>query len=373
MEDDSMEIRRRLFGASSARTTALSIALLCGALFAPLANAAWTQGSTLATGYTNNAFLPPRIHNLADGTIVAVYGSSYRVYSGGAWGPQTSLSTFGSGGPFLRADLGFDTISRTAGHLALVSVAGTTGNTNLTYWVREFSGGQWGPWVSLGGSYGANNCLTTDFECINASRPRIASWGSGHMAVTARGTNGRLFVNTWQGAWGGWVDLGGNVWKRPEPVSWGPGHLSVFVIGSNATILWQQEFLNGVWSGWRNLGSGRLLGEPVSADVGQMTVTVVPAGQSTSFDRHFNSGSWTGFLNLVCPGARARSVFVPARFDVVTASGRSTLDPFSNTCAFVESTNMQAGDSVLSLSSLSTGRMDALVLRGSDLIHYIRQ
>jgi hypothetical protein len=98
-------------------------------------------------------------------------------------------------------------------------------------WHRAWTGTQWSPWASLGGSF--------------ASAPSISSRGPNQLEVFGRGTGNRLWLNTWNGvSWTGWQLLGGEMASAPDSVSSGNGRLDVFYVDQDGTLR-QSAYSNG--------------------------------------------------------------------------------------------------------------------------------
>ena len=75
-------------------------------------------------------------------------------------------------------------------------------------WYRDYVGGSWGKWTSIGGKIPAG------------TGPAACSWGSGRLDVFVQGTNGALWHKWWNGAkWSGWESLGGKLTASPASVS----------------------------------------------------------------------------------------------------------------------------------------------------------
>jgi len=91
--------------------------------------------------------------------------------------------------------------------------------------------GTWSTWESLNGHLTAS--------------PGTVSWGTGHIDVFGRGSNGALYQKTYDNsAWSGWTSLGGQLASTTGPAvsSQAAGQLDVFVIGMN-NALWHRSYV----------------------------------------------------------------------------------------------------------------------------------
>ena len=115
------------------------------------------------------------------------------------------------------------------------------GNDN-GIWYRDYVGGSWGNWVSIGGKIPAG------------TGPAVCSWGGGRLDVFARGTDGAMWHKSYDTAtsWSNWNSLGGILTSSPAATSPSSGLIDVFVRGSDSG-LWQKTY-NGGWSAWISLG-----------------------------------------------------------------------------------------------------------------------
>ena len=107
-------------------------------------------------------------------------------------------------------------------------------------WYRDYSGGSWSNWISIGGQIPAG------------TGPAVTSSGAGRLDVFARGTDGAMWHRTYDGtAWSSWQSLGGVLTSSPTATSPGSGQIDVFAAGSDYG-LWEKTYTNG-WSGWTSI------------------------------------------------------------------------------------------------------------------------
>ncbi|MGZ4847780.1 MAG: hypothetical protein ACXV3E_08360 [Halobacteriota archaeon] len=109
-------------------------------------------------------------------------------------------------------------------------------------WYRDYVGGSWGNWVSIGGQVAAN------------TGPGACSWGAGRLDVFVQGTNGGMYHKSYTptSGWSGWDYLGGILTSSPAATSPGTGLTDVVARGSD-NFLWEMTY-NGLWSGWTSAG-----------------------------------------------------------------------------------------------------------------------
>ena len=107
-------------------------------------------------------------------------------------------------------------------------------------WYRDYVGGSWGAWTTIGGAVAAN------------TGPAACSWGGGRLDVFVQCTNGALYHKSYTGTWSGWESLGGILTSSPAAATAaGSSRIDVFVRGNN-NGLWQKTY-NGVWSAWTSI------------------------------------------------------------------------------------------------------------------------
>ena len=73
------------------------------------------------------------------------------------------------------------------------------------------------------------------------------------MQVFARGQDGALWTQEFDGGWRGWYSLGGVVTSPSAPVSTAPGTTIVFTRGQDAA-LWMNYDVGSGFVGWYGLG-----------------------------------------------------------------------------------------------------------------------
>ncbi len=141
-------------------------------------------------------------------------------------------------------------------------------------WQDYWNGSRW-TWQEIGGgiSYGPSAVVY-----------------NGVLRVFARGNDGALWQATWaNGAWS-WQDLGGSITSSPSAVFWG-GALRVFARGADGA-LWQAIMARETWT-WHEVGGG-ISGAP-SAVVHGTTLRVFARGNDGALWQGYtaNGGNWT--------------------------------------------------------------------------------
>jgi S-layer homology domain len=131
------------------------------------------------------------------------------------------------------------------------------------------------------------------------SGPAVASWGTNHLDVFARGSDNQLWWKTWDGSsWGPWKLVAGlTIASDPAAVSWGPNNIEVFAEGADGAC-WQIEYNGSTWSAWGSLG-GALTSAPTVSSRGPGKLDVFVRGPGNflyviSLDTSVNPywGSW---------------------------------------------------------------------------------
>jgi hypothetical protein len=117
-----------------------------------------------------------------------------------------------------------------------------------------------------------------------------------HIDVFARGTDGKMYWNGWNGsAWGGYQATGSDVvGSDAAPVSWGTGVLYVLVRKASDSSLEWNQLTSGSWpSGYNSLG-GALIGSPVAVSKSASHIDVFVRGTDHQlYTKSLNNGTWT--------------------------------------------------------------------------------
>lgn len=193
-----------------------------------------------------------RLDVLARGSDAACY---HRWWNGSAWVPSLiDPDPHGGVWQYLGGEM--------AGDVAAVSWApdrldifcrGLAGHLYHKWW----EGSRWGPgplrtdWMSLGG--------------IIAGNPACAAWAPGRLDVFARGLDGGIYHQWWDGlTWSGFQPIGGKMAGSPTVVSWGPNRLDVFCRGLDGAV-YHKAWDGTTWKpsgvNWQSLG-GAIEGDP---------------------------------------------------------------------------------------------------------------
>ncbi len=138
---------------------------------------------------------------------------------------------------------------------------------------------------------------------VGSSPDAAALRGSPRADFVVKGTDGFVYLNTWNGSsWSGYRPLGAptsaGIRSDPAVVSWGPGRLDVFVRGVDDK-LWQRFSTNGGanWSGWfKPLGNQGILasGPDVAARAVDRVDVFVRGVDGQLFQRTWDGASWGG-------------------------------------------------------------------------------
>jgi hypothetical protein len=146
----------------------------------------------------------------------------------------------------------------------------------------DFGGGSQELWSLLSIEFGT----ALGFQNLGGgftSSPASASWGANRLDVLARGEDGALWWDFWNGtSWSGWSSLGGALTSAPAAVSWGPNRIDVFAKGTDSA-LWHIAWTGSSWSGWQSLG-GALTEAPA--------VSSWASGRLDVFARSTDNGLW---------------------------------------------------------------------------------
>ena len=137
-----------------------------------------------------------------------------------------------------------------------------------------------------------------------ASSPDAAAVrGSARADFVVKGTDGLVYLNTWNGSsWSGYRGLGAptrsGIRGDPAVVSWAPGRLDVFVRGVDDK-LWQRFSTNGgdSWSGWsKPVGDQGILasGPDVAAWASNRIDVFVRGTDGQLYQRTWDGASWGG-------------------------------------------------------------------------------
>jgi hypothetical protein len=203
----------------------------------------------------------------ADGAILE------RHLSNGAWTGWASLGGAMTSGP------------AAAAYGPYIDVFARGGDGAI--WTDSLVNGAWSGWTSLGGYF-------------TSSPAAIARRGTNYLDVVARGGDNAVYLSTYVPGtgWSAWGSVGGNVTSAPALDSHSDGILDIFARGTDGTL--QQQAWNGSqWLGWSSLGGG-ILGAPTAVNQQPHDLDVyVRGGGNAIYQDHWDSvHSWTGFRLL---------------------------------------------------------------------------
>lgn len=133
--------------------------------------------------------------------------------------------------------------------------------------------------------------------------PGAAQDSTGDEMVAVTAPDGSVQVATWSltDGWSSPQDIGGITLDGPSVASPGPGEFDVVVRGTDGAV-WQDQYVNGSWSGWTSLG-GIITSRPAAAvDGGGLYV----AGRGTdgaAWERPASpAGRWQSLGGMVAAG-----------------------------------------------------------------------
>jgi hypothetical protein len=192
----------------------------------------------------------------------------YRRFSGGTWGPWTSLG----GG------LNAPPVAVPAGTDLYVFVRG---NDNSLYY-RRLSGGSWSDWGALGGGI--------------VGVPSAVATGANDVYVFVRGVGQDVWYRRWNGTtWEDWVSLGGVLTAGPIA---GAAGTDIFVFGRGGdNSLWYRRLSGGSWSAWQPLG-GTITSTPSVASSGSSLYVFVRGDAGDAWYRRWNGSSFDAWQGL---------------------------------------------------------------------------
>jgi hypothetical protein len=189
-----------------------------------------------AVGYGSSVLV------FARGTDGAIY---QKTYANGSWSAWGSLGGYSTSAPAVEVRRGPE---------GYVDVA-IKGGDNAIYFRTYVPGTGWSPWGSLGGN------LT--------SAPSLNSQSAGIVNVWARGTDGHLYQQAWNGSqWIGWGSLDGGLVGAPAGVSRAENVVNVYVRGTdNATHSRSWTAATG-WYPWAQLDPAPIESAPAAGGDG---------------------------------------------------------------------------------------------------------
>jgi hypothetical protein len=242
----------------------LAAALL--ACIAPPARAdVYDDNPAAASRGTNDLWVFAR--RTSDGSILESH------YTGSGWTPFTSLGGNTTSGPAAAA----------YGPNIFVFVRGADG----ALYQNALVNGAWTGWSSLGGY-------------ITSAPAAIARRGTNLLDVTARGGDNAIWLRTYVPGtgWSAWGSVGGNVTSGPALDSHSDGILDIFARGVDGSVM-QQSWNGSQWLGWGTDGGG-IYGAPaaVNPQVHSLDVYVRGAGD-VLYQRHWDSvGGWGAYTAI---------------------------------------------------------------------------
>jgi hypothetical protein len=196
-----------------------------------------------------------------------------RHLSNGQWTPFASIGGASTSGPAAAA----------YGPNIEVFIRGTDG----ALWSNQMTNGSWSGWASRGGYF-------------TSGPSAIARRGTNVLDVAGRGGDNAIYLSTYVPGtgWSQWGSLGGNLTSAPALDSHSDGILDVFARGTDGSV--QQQAWNGSqWLGWSSLGGG-IIGAPTDVNRQPHDLDVyVRGGADALYQRHWDSvNGWGAFALL---------------------------------------------------------------------------
>jgi serine/threonine protein kinase len=125
-----------------------------------------------------------------------------------------------------------------------------------------------------------------------ATRPTVASWGSGHMDLFVRGSDNSLWHRSYNSSWHPWEPLGGleaAIAFDPSVAAWGPGRIDLFVRGANNALL--HKMFDGSWHDWESFGNS-ISADPSAVASMPGRIDVFGRGDDMAMYHLWYDGSW---------------------------------------------------------------------------------
>jgi hypothetical protein len=158
--------------------------------------------------------------------------------------------------------------------------------TDGALWYEHWDGTTWSVSMSLGG------VLTSD--------PAATSNATGHIDVCVRGSDNALWEKTTTNggsSWSAWTSLGGQIPSGTGPAVCAQGsRLDVFVQGTDGA-LWHKWCIGTSWSGWQSL-SGKLTSSPAATSPASGVIDVCVRGSDNALWEKTYNGVWSGWTSI---------------------------------------------------------------------------
>ena len=182
--------------------------------------------------------------------------------------------------------------------------------TDGALWYEHWDGTTWSVSMSLGG------VLTSD--------PAATSSATGHIDVCVRGSDNALWQKTTTNggsSWSAWTSLGGQIPSGTGPAVCAQGsRLDVFVQGTDGA-LWHKWYTGTSWSGWQSL-SGKLTSSPAATSPASGVIDVCVRGsdnalwQKTTTNGGSSWSAWTSLGGQIPSGTGPAVCAQGSRLDV---------------------------------------------------------
>jgi hypothetical protein len=233
-------------------------------------SAAWPTGSWLDLG--GDLVSEPAVVSWGSGRLDVVGVGS----DGYVWHKPMSNNVWGSWG----------SIGRPGSSTPSAPAIASWGADRLDIFVRSGTNLHQKSWTASGWSSWANR------GCCITGKPSAVSWGTNRIDVVATGSDGAAWHLAYNGSWGTWGSLGGNVAPGTSPAitSMGSNRLNVYVKGDNGR-LWHKSWTSPAWTGWTDIGglpSGSPAAVTTSAGRAHVAVNIHNGSFSGMWHRYWN-------------------------------------------------------------------------------------
>jgi hypothetical protein len=162
-------------------------------------------------------------------------------------------------------------------------------------------------------------------DALDGSVVSVESVAAGRLDLFTRGPDGALHQKSYvNGVWSGWEDLGGSLSSAPSVVAWADG-FNVFARSTSNTLV-HRWYTGGAWSEWEDLG-GTLTSAPSAASWGSGHIDVFARGSDNALVHKFYLRGWSSWSSLggALSSAPSAISWGTGRLDVFARSTGSTL------------------------------------------------
>lgn len=253
---------------------------------------AWTDWSSLggvATSGPAAVGYGGQVHVFVRGTDGATYEN---VYSGVTWSGWSSVGGYALSAP---------AAALRRGPLGYIDLA-VRGLDSAIYFQSYVPGKGWSGFSSRGG--------------VLTSAPALNSQSDGIVNIWARGTDGAVKQQAWNGsAWSAWMDLGGGIFGAPSAVSRTENVVDVYARGANNATYQRYWTASGGWSQWFLVDQTAIDSSPAAGADGPAHEWLVARGGSGLMYKEWNGSAWSGWIDLGPVAVPAAPAPLPTALD----------------------------------------------------------